>query len=178
MMLRGKRFKRMKTVWIETIAKDIELISVRLTGTGLPQTYFDMEEHLYFLTFNFQKWQSAVYIHRWTRVFNLEFINLMHAHNVHIWCVPVHTTHWLPPIALSLSESLKRNWTQESMWLTRLCGGSKLSLWVFLFVCFSIEERGPRRGCVVMFGHIDGSLRRKMKMHCFIIIVAFWCLLL
>jgi len=51
----------------------------------------------------------------------------MRANNVHIWCFPAHTTHWLQPADRSLFKSLKQNWTQEGLRLTRLSGGSKLS---------------------------------------------------
>ena len=50
-----------------------------------------------------------------SHIFNLSFLDLMKANNVHAFVLPPHTTHWLQPADKSFFRSLKSSWTNEGL---------------------------------------------------------------
>ena len=50
-----------------------------------------------------------------SHIYNLEFILLMKGHNIHVWCLPAHKTHWIQPGDRSLFGSLKHHWTEKGL---------------------------------------------------------------
>jgi len=61
-----------------------------------------------------------------SHIYNLEFIDLMRANNVHPFVFPAHTTHCLQPADKSFFKSLKNNWTNEGIEAVRRTGGRSL----------------------------------------------------
>lgn len=61
-----------------------------------------------------------------SHVYNLAFLQLMKASNVHVMCYPPHVTHKLQPADKSLFKSLKSHWTEEGRKFIRQTGGGKL----------------------------------------------------
>lgn len=58
-----------------------------------------------------------------THIYNLEFLDLMKANNVHPFIFPPHTTHWLQPADRSFFKSLKNNWNSEGVQAVTRSGG-------------------------------------------------------
>ncbi|XP_065662731.1 uncharacterized protein LOC136085358 [Hydra vulgaris] len=50
----------------------------------------------------------------YSHVFNLEFLNLMKANNIHVFALPSHTTHWLQPLDRVPFGSFKRKCTLKN----------------------------------------------------------------
>jgi len=50
-----------------------------------------------------------------SHIYNLAFLDLMKAKNVHPFIFPAHTTHWLQPADKSFFTSLKQCWTNEGL---------------------------------------------------------------
>jgi len=69
-----------------------------------------------------------------SHIYNMEFVSLMKQHNVHVWCFPPHTTHWIQPADRSLFRSLKHHWTEEGLKTARQHAAMKLSKQEFLKV--------------------------------------------
>ena len=61
-----------------------------------------------------------------SHVYNLEFLNLMKANNVHIYCFPPHCSHWLQPADKSLFKSVKHHWNEAGWNYTKRSGGGRL----------------------------------------------------
>lgn len=61
-----------------------------------------------------------------SHVYNLDFIQLMKAKNVHVMAYPPHTTHALQPADKALFKSLKHNWYEEGRKWIRRTAGQKL----------------------------------------------------
>ncbi|XP_065671660.1 uncharacterized protein LOC136089536 [Hydra vulgaris] len=62
----------------------------------------------------------------YSHVFNLEFLNLMKANNIHVFALPSHTTHWLQPLDRVPFGSFKRKWNEGMRLFTRKNAGRKL----------------------------------------------------
>jgi len=69
-----------------------------------------------------------------SHVYNLEFLKLMKEHNVHVWCFPAHTTHWIQPADRSLFRSVKHHWMEDGLKTARQHAAMKLSKQEFLRV--------------------------------------------
>lgn len=50
-----------------------------------------------------------------SHIYNLDFLDLMKANNVHPFIFPAHTTHWLQPADKAFFRSLKQCWTNEGL---------------------------------------------------------------
>jgi len=80
-----------------------------------------------------------------SHVYNLEFIELMTANNVHPFMFPAHTTHCLQPADKSFFKSLKNNWTNEGIEAVRRTGGRSLGKLGF----FSVFTPAWTKSCTV-----------------------------
>jgi DDE superfamily endonuclease len=80
-----------------------------------------------------------------THIYDLEFIDLMTANNVHPYVFPPHTTHCLQPADKSFFKSLKTNWTNEGIESARKSGGRSLGKSGF----FSILTPAWTKSCTV-----------------------------
>lgn len=69
-----------------------------------------------------------------SHTYNMDFTDLMRCNNVHVWCFPAHTTHWLQPADRSFFRSLKHSWIEEGLKAARVRAGVKLSRQEFLKV--------------------------------------------
>jgi len=69
-----------------------------------------------------------------SHIYNMGFVSLMKQHNVHVWCFPPHTTHWIQQADRSLFRSLKHHWTEEGLRTARQHAAVKLSKQEFLNV--------------------------------------------
>ena len=69
-----------------------------------------------------------------SHIYNMQFMELMKENNVHVWCLPAHTTHWLQPADRSLFRSLKHYWTKEGLKRSRINAPSKLTKVEFMQV--------------------------------------------
>jgi len=58
-----------------------------------------------------------------SHVYNVDFLKMMAANNVDVFCFPPHTSHILQPADVSLFKSLKSNWTAEGLKFTKETGG-------------------------------------------------------
>ena len=61
-----------------------------------------------------------------SHVYNFDFLQMMAANGVEVFCFPAHTSHILQPADVSLFKSLKSNWTNEGLKFTRETGGKKV----------------------------------------------------
>jgi len=80
-----------------------------------------------------------------SHIYNLEFIELMTANNVHPFMFPAHTTHCLQPADKSFFKSLKNNWTNEGIEAVRKTGGRSLGKPGF----FSVFTPAWTKSCTV-----------------------------
>jgi len=62
----------------------------------------------------------------YSHVFNLEFLSLMVANNIHVFALPSHTSHWLQPLDRVPFGTFKRKWNEEMRQFTRNTAGRKL----------------------------------------------------
>lgn len=76
-----------------------------------------------------------------SHVYNIEFLQMMTANNVHVFCFPPHTSHLLQPADVSIFKSLKSNWTTEGLKFTRDTGGKKVGRQHFFNVFTPAWER-------------------------------------
>ena len=65
---------------------------------------------------------------------HVEFVSFMKQHDVHVWCFPPHTTHWIQPVDRSPFRSLKHHWTEGGLKTVRQHAAMKLSKQEFLKV--------------------------------------------
>jgi len=61
-----------------------------------------------------------------SHTYNLEFIDMMKANNVHPVVLPPHTTHWLQPADKAFFKSLKSHWTKQGIEAVTKVGGRTL----------------------------------------------------
>jgi len=61
-----------------------------------------------------------------SHVYNLDFLNMMQANNVHIFCFPPHCSHWLQPADKSLFKSVKHHWNEAGWKKTKESGGARI----------------------------------------------------
>lgn len=59
----------------------------------------------------------------YSHLHNIEFLELMRSHNVHISALPAHCSHWLQPLDQSIFRSLKSAWNDEMKKYTRSVTG-------------------------------------------------------
>ena len=76
-----------------------------------------------------------------SHVYNVDFLKMMAANNVEVFCFPPHTSHILQPADVSLFKSLKSNWTAEGLKFTRETGGKKVGRQHFFQVFTPAWER-------------------------------------
>jgi len=62
-----------------------------------------------------------------SHVFNLDFLNLMKANNVEVFCFPPHTTHWLQPADKAVFKTFKTEWVKEGLKFNKDTAGRKPS---------------------------------------------------
>ena len=67
-----------------------------------------------------------------SHVFNLDFINLMKANNIEVFCFPPHTTHWLQPADKAVFKTFKTEWVKEGLKFNNDTAGRKPSKVEFL----------------------------------------------
>ena len=61
-----------------------------------------------------------------SHIYNLPFIELMKANNIHPFAFPPHCTHCLQPADKSLFKSIKHHWNEDGWQLTKASGGARL----------------------------------------------------
>ena len=127
--------KRLKPEWLDGLPADFS-ISVRISDNGwINKELFIAWAELFVASLPKYDIPHVLFLDgHGSHVFNLEFINLMKQNNVHVWCFPAHTTHWLQPADRSLFRSLKHQWTEEGLKVARQRAGTKLSRNEFLQV--------------------------------------------
>ena len=69
-----------------------------------------------------------------SHVYNLQFLKLMKANNVHVFALPSHTSHWLQPLDRGVFKSFKNAWSDEMRVFTRNTAGRKLEKRDFFLV--------------------------------------------
>jgi transposase-like protein len=77
----------------------------------------------------------------YSHVFNMEFLSLMKANNIHVFALPSHTTHWLQPLDRVPSGSFKRHWNEEMRLFTRNNAGRKLEKKEFFKIFTPVWQR-------------------------------------
>ena len=70
----------------------------------------------------------------YSHLYNLDFLTLMKANNVHVFAIPPHTSHWLQPLDRGVFGSLKSAWQHEMKLYTRQTAGRKLDKKDFFLV--------------------------------------------
>lgn len=92
-----------------------------------------------------------------THIYNLEFLELMKANNVHPFVFPAHTTHWLQPADKALFTSLKAHWTNQGIVVVNRSGDKSLGKHGFVSIftpawtaaCVAETAQAGFRGCGV-----------------------------
>jgi len=92
-----------------------------------------------------------------THIYNLEFLELMKANDVHPFVFPAHTTHWLQPADKALFRSLKAHWTNQGIVAVNRSGGKSLGKHGFFSIftpawtaaCVAETAQDGFRGCGV-----------------------------
>ena len=103
----------MKPEWLDGLPQDISIM-LRLSENGWINKQSFMawgETSLSQLPKDSSLSQLLFKDRRGSHIYNMELIK---ENNVHVWCLPAHTTHWLQPADRSLFRSLKHYWTEGS----------------------------------------------------------------
>lgn len=79
-------------------------------------------------------------------VYNLDFIQLMKAKNVHVMAYLSHTTHALQPADKALFKSLKHNWYEEGWKGIRRMAGQKLPKTEFFSLFHQAWQKNAQAG--------------------------------
>jgi len=127
--------KRMKSQWLDGLPSDFS-ISMRVSDNGwINKDLFIAWAELFLTHLPKDGMPHLLFLDgHGSHVFNLEFINLMKQNNVHVFCFPAHTTHWVQPADRSLFRSLKHHWQEEGLKVARHRAGTKMSREEFLQV--------------------------------------------
>ena len=127
--------KRLKLEWLNGQPPDVN-IAIRMSDTGwITKELFMQWAELFVAQLPKDNLPHALFLDgRGSHVYNLglEFVSLMKQHNVHVWCFPSHTTHWIQPADRSLFKSLKHHWTEQGLKTARQHAAMKLSKQKFL----------------------------------------------
>ena len=128
--------KRMKPEWLDGLPQDFSIM-LRLSENG----WINKESFMAWgETFVSQLPKDSSLPHvlfmdgHGSHIYNMQFMELMKKNNVHVWCLPAHTTHWLQPADRSLFRSLKHYWTEEGLKRSRISAASKLTKVEFMQV--------------------------------------------
>ena len=62
-----------------------------------------------------------------SHVFNLDFLSLMKANNIEVFCFPAHTTHWLQPADKAVFKTFKTEWVKAGLEFNKETAGRKPS---------------------------------------------------
>ena len=90
-----------------------------------------------------------------SHIYNLQFLDLMKANNIHPYIFPPHTTHWLQPADKALFRSLKAHWTNQGIMAVNRSGGKSLGKGGFFSMftpawtaaCVAETAQAGFRGC-------------------------------
>jgi len=127
--------KRMKPEWLDGQPPDVS-ITLRMSDNGwITKELFMQWAELFVAQLPKDDLPHVLFLDgHGSHVYNLDFLKLMKEHNVHVWCFPAHTTHWIQPADRSLFRSVKHHWTEEGLKTARQHAAMKLSKQEFLRV--------------------------------------------
>jgi len=125
--------KRMKPDWLDGLPADFS-ISLRVSDNGwINKDLFIVWAQLFIAQLPKDGLPHILFLDgHGSHVFNLEFINMMKKNNVHVWCFPAHTTHWVQPADRSFFRSLKHQWREDGLKVARQRAGTQLPKKEFL----------------------------------------------
>lgn len=120
--------ERMKPEWLDDLPQDVA-ITLRLSENGrINKDLFLAWGELFVAQLPKDGLPHILLMDgHGSHVYNMKFMQLMKQHNVNVWCLPTHTTHWLQPAGRSLFRSLKHHWMEEGLKLSRANPARKLT---------------------------------------------------